>query len=236
VRCAVSRPVRLDADGAAMRSLTDAINADFEHFCRRHRQRRPERILAEISDRHPDDARLAHLVLEARHDDVAARVLVQRLVPALVVIAARRARRGLAEPRSAFDELIATSWVLVRTYPLERRPVRILANLVCDAEYETWTREARRVRNHREVAGALEDRPAVAAPHPGEQLLDVLARARRAGVPVETINLLGRLHLGAGGPEQVAAEDGCTSRTIRTRRRAAERRLAELAAAGALDE
>jgi hypothetical protein len=222
------------APTAPTSAVASAVNADFARLCRRHRHLAP--MLAGIADRHPDDTVLAELLVRARHDELVARVLVQRLVPALVSLARRHDRRGPGGRQEAFDVLLATAWELVRTYPLERRPNRILANLVCDAEYRAFTREDRRRWTRAEVpglaAGSPHDRAVEAPPHPAEVLVGLLRDAQRAGLPADDVRLLGRLHLSGASPDAVAAAEGYTTRTLRTRRRRAEQRLGALVSAG----
>src|SRR5262249_33650998 len=61
----------------------------------------------------------------ARPDAVAARLTLQRLLPGLVAIAARRAASGRWQVRPLFDDLVAAAWLVLRTFPYERRGRRI---------------------------------------------------------------------------------------------------------------
>ena len=72
------------------------------------------------------DQVLAHVVALAATDDDAARVVVQRILPGIVNVAARRSRQSAGDRQALFDELMSALWVLVRTYPLERRPAEDL--------------------------------------------------------------------------------------------------------------
>lgn len=86
---------------------------------------------------------LARLVLAARHDDLAARVVLQRILPGVVAAARRWASRpqGGAE---ALDELLAAAWSVIRTFPVERRGAHLAARLLRDAEYHAFIRPHRR--------------------------------------------------------------------------------------------
>ena len=89
------------------------------------------------------DALLARLVILARHDDLAARIVLQRLLPGLV----HRARRWVhrVEPgQRALDDIIAAAWQVIRTFPESRLHVELAARLQFDAEYRAFKRERRR--------------------------------------------------------------------------------------------
>ena len=105
----------------------------------------------------PAEVVLAGLVRAARTDDLAARVLLQRLLPGLVT-AARRWERRHGTSTDAFDEVVAAAWVVVREYPLERRPHHLVANLLRDAEYHAFIRPRRRLVVHVPVATGRLDR------------------------------------------------------------------------------
>jgi DNA-directed RNA polymerase specialized sigma24 family protein len=75
------------------------------------------------------DAVLGALVRQAQHDPVAARLLLQRLLPALK----RRAGRMLldaGEREQVWSLLLWQLWQRIRTYPVGRLPRHIAANLV----------------------------------------------------------------------------------------------------------
>ena len=80
------------------------------------------------ADRTVADGLLAVLARRARTDYVAARVLLQALRPGL-----RTLTRRLGHGRCGVDqELIAVAWELICTYPIERRPRSIAANILLD--------------------------------------------------------------------------------------------------------
>ena len=78
------------------------------------------------------DADRAHAALAARApvDETAARVLLQALRPGLRNLGRRLALGG------SFDdvdhELLALAWERIRTYPIDRRPAAIAANVLLD--------------------------------------------------------------------------------------------------------
>ena len=197
------------------------------------------------------DANLAALVGLAEHDDLAARVVLQRLVPGLVHAARRRRQQGM---QSAFDELVATAWVLTRTYPLVRRPRRVAANLCRDAEYHAFVRPQRLRSSGERPLGALNDEsPGRGAPgRPGarrsgngatggvmragfpaaaDEVRALLQEALRSGVDRRGLALVVELHLAGRHPRALAGEMKVSERTVRMRRDVVVRQLARLAAA-----
>lgn len=187
------------------------------------------------------DEALAAVVQRAASDDVAAHVVMRRILPGLLRAAIRRGASGRWRVRPLFDDLTSTAWVLIRTYPVERRPRRIAVNLLRDAEYHVCVRP-HRLRAGSElpvdVAGSLvarapaadlAGRPLGRHAHASDELAEVLAEGRRAGLTDE-VALLGALYL-EGEPVAHAAERlGVSPRTILNRRLAATARLQEVAA------
>ncbi|MBL7495292.1 hypothetical protein [Frankia nepalensis] len=80
------------------------------------------------------DRVLAGLVRWAVAGDLAAaRVVLERVVPALTAAAWRSCRHRRAAFGEVFAELVGAAWIRIRCYPLERRPAKVAANLVHDA-------------------------------------------------------------------------------------------------------
>lgn len=83
------------------------------------------------------DAVLAALLARARLEPIAGRVVLEAIVPGLKTLA----RRLLADRRCERDEmwsaLMASAWEHICTYPLERRPRKIAANLLLDSLHDT---------------------------------------------------------------------------------------------------
>ena len=88
------------------------------------------------------DAPLLGLLALARHERLAGRTLVQVLLPALKTRAER-----IVHPRHLRDEvwelLLYSAWEAICCYPLERRRLRVAANLVLQVVHRT-TRELHR--------------------------------------------------------------------------------------------
>lgn len=96
------------------------------------------------------DVYLARLVAVARTDDLAARIVLQRIMPGLVAIAVRRAPIVAQGLSGAFDLITATAWMIIRQFPVERRPRRLAANLLMDIEYAAFVRDTRLKSNRSE--------------------------------------------------------------------------------------
>lgn len=171
------------------------------------------------------DEALRRLVLAARADELAARVVLQRLLPGLTS-AARRwggSRRGGSD--DALDEIVSAAWLVIRTYPVERRPTRLAAKLLRDAEHQAFVKATRRRWSSDSVEPASLDRCA-AAPvqrEPAEELAEVVA-ASRAALSTDDVTLLRLLCSGRTVPE-VAAELQVSVRTVGYHRDALVHRL-----------
>jgi hypothetical protein len=175
------------------------------------------------------DRYLATLVIRAQQEDLAGRIVLQRLLPPLIAIAARRGRLTPGGFNEAFATTISHAWILIRTYPIERRPAKIAANLVRDAEYHGFVREA---RMKKVVVQHLGERSmhTIPAPErraaPEEELADVLEDAIVHGLHARHATVLRRVGRG-DSYEQIARDEGVTARTVRAWRRDA---LSELRA------
>ncbi|MEY4340094.1 MAG: hypothetical protein RLZ14_1944 [Actinomycetota bacterium] len=168
---------------------------------------------------HGDDAVLRRLVALSVHDDLAARVVLQRLMPGLVRIAARWARRagGWAD---AFDEVLAASWLVVRTQGDDARP-QLVARLLRSVEYRAFVRSTR--RSMVVVPMDVSDRPAAEAADPLAELVEVVRSAQR--VLTEHDRCVLRLLLRDCSPPEMAAELGVSIRTVTNHRHGMVRRL-----------
>ena len=92
---------------------------------------------------------------------LAARIVLQRLVPGLRSIARRRGRRpddGDTQAPDLFHDLLANAWIVIRCYPIERRPFNVAANLLKDVGYQTLTTQ-QRMRSVRLTDVALDESP-----------------------------------------------------------------------------
>ncbi len=179
-------------------------------------------------ERMPDtERRLRQLVALARDDELAARVVIQRILPGLLAVVRRR--RGQAD--AVFEELIGAAWIAVRTYNPTRSPGSIAAALISDADYNAFRADTRRRSStERPVDPQADDVAHVHEPSSCEQLAELLADAADAGVDADDLELLRQL-LAAPTTIQLAEVLQITPRTIRNRRDRITSRLREVALA-----
>ena len=84
------------------------------------------------------DAYLLALVSRAAHDPLAAQIVLHRLLPPVISIAKRRGKLHNDGIEGALCDLVAQAWFVITTYPVERRPRKIAANMVRDIEYHEF--------------------------------------------------------------------------------------------------
>jgi hypothetical protein len=174
-----------------------------------------------------ENAALVELVTLARHDELAGRVVVQRILPGLMGIA----RRRRVFERDAFDELVGAAWLTIR----HARPggkEHLAGHLVRDAAYRAFTAPGRRLSST-EIAvdpRTLDEEPFVERVAACEELAMLLADARASGVPSADLDLIRDLAV-VGSPGRVAALRNVTPRTVRNHRDRATAHLRHVAAA-----
>lgn len=168
-----------------------------------------------------DDAReatLHRLVALARDDELAARVVLQRLVPDLIAVHRHRSHQTWARSLDvAFGDLLATGWTVIRTYNPRRRPTRLASSLVSDVEYREYRAPLRRIghgapidpRSFDELVGADRVDPTVE--------LAAIVSDPTAGLDDADRDLVRRLVSGRMTIE-IARDLGVTARTVRNRR------------------
>jgi hypothetical protein len=132
----------------------------------------------------PADADRALQLLVARAvdgDELAARVLLQRLLPGARCLARRWWAIRDVDERAAIT--VSAVWSRIRSYPTARRPQRIAANILLDAENDLRRTAAADGRFPMCRGLRLDDERSVdQVPHPVEDLLEVVADAVAAGV------------------------------------------------------
>ena len=177
-------------------------------------------------DDEPGDRLLAVLVHRAAGDELAGRIVLHRILPGLIRVALRRGRIHDGGPAAAFAELASAAWLTIRTFPIDRRPRCVAANLLRDIEYQTFVRAERRVsrevgvRDVEETIGEVPDTEVDLDPGARREWSELVAWARRRGVDAAQLDLLVRVARGQSTLE-IAKALACTDRTIRNRRDAA---------------
>lgn len=180
-------------------------------------------VLEKRTDPVAAPAILAALARLAVDDGLAARTLLQALVPGLV----RMATTSCSGDPAALDELVSLAWERIRTYP-SSRPGSVAANVLWDVR--------KRYRKHRAIeaptAAALALRDCQEEPSAeevvlrGYGILDDLATAQRNGVITEAaLTLIVRTRLDEVPLDIAAAEQEATAAYANCIRWRAERRL-----------
>ena len=176
-------------------------------------------VLAAVGyDRPPSpesERNLCRLVAQARHDSVAAQVVVRRLMPGALSVVARRRRRRSDD---TLAELLGALWIAVRTFDPARTPACIAAALLADAEYRAFRNTRRRLLN--EVPGDMVGEAPAPEPErdPATELADLIHAAAAAGVADSDDLVLLRLLINEPTAVRVAERLNVTERTVRNRR------------------
>jgi hypothetical protein len=174
------------------------------------------------------DAVLAELVKRAAVDELAARIVLQRVIPPILSIARRRGRNRSIGYDDALGMALSHAWEIIRTYPIARRPAKIAVNIVRDIEYFAFVRAERRrpqhsplvpdsdiLLNHRSADLMTFDDP-YGSRNGGStsdiELAYLLNQARECGVSAKSLELCAAV--GAGATSQYAAKRGVTRRTV----------------------
>ena len=90
------------------------------------------------------DLYLARLVRIAADDPLAAQVVLHRLLPPLIDIAKRRGKLAPEGIEGAMTNVFARAWIVICSFPSDRRPRKIAANIVRDVEYWEYVAPHRR--------------------------------------------------------------------------------------------
>lgn len=227
---------QLDREWIAL-ARRPATAADLARACELAGVAGPAELVKAIRRAGPEDADsvMAHLAGQARDGcDVAARALLQLLLPGTCRLAARWWALGSTEERAA--AAVAAVYDRIRRYPLDRRPARIAANILLDANQDL-ARAARRIVAERQRTAPVEPRLLLAQlrepePTAAEELREVVEDAIDAGlVPAHWAALIVATHVEGDDLPSIAQRTGTPVRTLQWRRRRAEAALAAEAAA-----
>jgi hypothetical protein len=174
-----------------------------------------------------DRVLLALVARAVTGDDLAARVLLQLLLPGTRSLANRWWAIGDPEERAA--AAVAAVYGRIRSYPLARRPGRVAANVLMDA-----ARELRRAVPRMPVTLAEDPtpwRPPVeVVPNPAIELADVLMDAvRDCVITPQDAELIAASRISGTRVADIAERRGTRPRTLWDRRQRAEQALADAA-------
>lgn len=183
------------------------------------------------------DRLLLALLRHAESDNVAARTVLQALMPGLKMLMLAYRRSGPSE--EVATAVIEAAFERIRCYPCDRRPAKVAANLLNDTRQVLW-RDGCRERRLRLVTEPLPDRNAGYPVQlnvsdrnsPTEELVALVDHAvREARLSPDGARLIVLTRVLDVPVERLAAETGRKAQTIRKRRRQAEAQLAAAAVA-----
>ena len=187
-------------------------------------------VLAARRDAGRADPVLRALVTMAADDDLAARTLLQALLPGLVHLA----RTTGNDDHNAVEELISIAWERIRTYPVDRDG-RVAGNVLLDVKKRY--RAHRRIEAPGEWAEMVTDPPASSRTPEDEvishSVFEQLRNAELEGhVMPRAAAMIVRTRVHGETLVELAREQGTTAAAIGQRRWRAERRLRELRLVG----
>lgn len=190
--------------------------------------------LAEVLDARRDRSRagevLRALAALAPTDDLAARALLQALLPGLV----RLSRYVDGDDPNAVEELVSLGWERIRTYPPERQG-SVAGNVLLDVRKRYVAH--RRIEHPKYSMPILEDVTLdidlTESEVLGRLLLAEMVNVQRAGlISPRTLSWIVRTRLLGDSVEEIAAEVALPDRVVTQQRWRGERRLRAMAVAG----
>lgn len=84
------------------------------------------------------DAMLLALLRHSAMDDLAARTVLQAMMPAVKNLTAKFSTCGAWSPEETAAVVVAAMWERIRCYPVDRRPRKVSANLTLDTRQRVW--------------------------------------------------------------------------------------------------
>ena len=167
---------------------------------------------------------LRRLLVAARTDDVAARVVLQRVLPGIIATSRRWGAGRPGGSVDAFDDMVSSTWLVIREFPTHRQSRHLAASVLRAAEYRAFQQSSRRLLVHELTAPNLLDVPVecVASLDASEELAEVLACA--SSLTEHELRLIELLASGCSAVE-VAQQLRVSVRTVRNHRDAALQRV-----------
>jgi hypothetical protein len=213
---------KLAGDTTTARRLRDVCRtaggartlADVEGYVRRAGPEAADRVLLALTAR------------AVAGDELAARVLLQLLLPGTRNLARRWWALGDPDERAA--AAVTAVYHRIRHYPLERRPGKVAANVLMDAARELRRAAARIDRcvphDDQRRADTADEQSRDAAAELADALLDAVDDGTITRADAE---LIARSRIAGTRIATIAADHGMSSRTLWARRQRAERALAQ---------
>ena len=188
------------------------------------------------------DTYLLELVKLAATDPLAARIVLQRVLPPVLGIARRRGNHMRGGPDAAVNDLLTQAWLVITSYPAERRPRKVAANIVRDIEYFEYVAHNRLRKtsvmfvNHDHFTVG-ETALSLAHTHPGpdDDVRNFLLELERRGVSPIRIEIL-RLSCEGWRASEIATRLGLKERTARWHRAEALAAAREIIADAKMDD
>lgn len=179
-------------------------------------------------DRHGQDNQiLLRLVEIAQRDELAGRIVIQRLLPGLISRAARY--RNYYDNIDPAEIIIPTAWLALRSYDVANRRRHVAASLLSDATFFAFRKQLRQLSATEEVRSPrafLRQAAPADSSTAMEDLAETIRDAQAAGVPTYDLDLIRHL-VRANSPSAVARERKVTPRTVRNHRAVAIQHVRE---------
>ena len=187
---------------------------EVEQFVRRADHESADRVLVQ----------LARHATEGAGDELAARVLLQLLLPGTRNLARRWWALGDADERAA--AAVAAVYQRIRRYPLDRRPAKVAANVLMDAAREL-RRTAARTAPCTPVADiGTREAEVPSSSDAASELAEVLVDAVHDGtISWGDARLIAESRIAGTRVAAIAADHGISTRTLWARRQRAEQVL-----------
>ena len=196
----------------------------------------PDRLIRFLWDRRAapaeKDAVLLALLRLARMEELAGRVVLQAMLPGLKRLAGVLLKRGPngEEPvldREAVWELLFLEMLgRIKTYPLERRPGKVAANLIGDVKHAAYEELDRARHDLEEVPEDPLEPELLLRPRPGVDVEEPLRRAVAAkAITAVDAELLLLIEVDGLGLREAAGRLGLTYNLARIRIQRARKRL-----------
>jgi hypothetical protein len=244
----IALPAALAAGAAPRRSLSGRLDREWAHLTHRpevvawvRSWQLTDRPFASLDDflalaghrsapTRESDALLARLVAVAADEPLAARIVLQRILPGLLAIVRDEQQRDPSV--DAFDLIVGEAWIAITRYRVDTRPAGVAARLLSDARHRAFTCHRRKrvveeITTPRESMVEIIDESLAPA---FDEVVDVISEARRRGLDDESAVTI-REFLSHGSSAKVAGATSRTDRAIRYRHRRAVAQVRRLVVA-----